>query len=69
MSLFEYECESCGTRTEKLIRSGEDASSPRCITCSLMMSRVISACAFKGGSGFYNQRLSIPTKPPSTPKE
>lgn len=33
MPIFEYLCQDCGARFEKLVRRSEDSSTPACPTC------------------------------------
>ena len=44
MPLYEYECESCGRREEKLQKHG--APPPVCETCKYEMEKCISAGSF-----------------------
>ncbi|MCO4743348.1 MAG: zinc ribbon domain-containing protein [Proteobacteria bacterium] len=52
MPIYEYACESCGHRFEKLVRMSDDA--PPCPECEGAVRKLISASSFvlKGG-GWY----------------
>ncbi len=51
MPLYEYICQSCGERFEKLIRSGAGASPIVCPSCaSAAVQRALSTFATTGGS-------------------
>lgn len=53
MPLYEYECESCGRRTEVIQRVGAPPIGP-CTECSGEMKRLLSAPAFQfKGTGWY----------------
>lgn len=53
MPLYEYECESCGDRTEVLQRVGAPPVGA-CSSCGGEMKRLLSAPAFQfKGSGWY----------------
>ena len=53
MPLYEYECKSCGTRTEVIQRVGAPPLGP-CEECGGEMVRLLSAPAFQfKGTGWY----------------
>jgi len=53
MPLYEYECESCGTRFE-LIRKFSDPPVEACPTCQGPVRKLVSSPAFQfKGSGWY----------------
>lgn len=33
MPVYEYECDNCGEKTQRLQKMGEDSSGNRCLTC------------------------------------
>ena len=53
MPIYEYQCDSCGTQRELILKHGEVAR-PTCAACRKRMRRVISKTAFiLKGSGWY----------------
>jgi putative FmdB family regulatory protein len=53
MPIYEYQCDSCGSQRELLLKPGEVAR-PTCGNCRRRMRRVISQTAFVlKGSGWY----------------
>ncbi len=53
MPIYEYQCDSCGTTRELILKPGEEAR-PRCVSCRKRMRRVISPTSFiLKGSGWY----------------
>jgi len=53
MPIYEYQCDSCGSQRELILRHGEVAR-PTCAACRKRMRRVISKTAFiLKGSGWY----------------
>ena len=53
MPLYEYECDSCGRRTEVIQRVGAPPIGP-CEECGGQMKRLLSAPAFQfKGTGWY----------------
>jgi putative FmdB family regulatory protein len=53
MPIYEYQCDTCGSQRELLLKPGE-AARPICATCRKRMRRVISQTAFVlKGSGWY----------------
>lgn len=69
MPLFEYQCQSCGTRVEVIQR--HDAPPPgQCEKCGGALKKLLSAPAIQfKGSGFYKTDYASATSaPPSTSK-
>lgn len=53
MPIYEYQCDSCGSQRELILKHGEVAR-PVCAACRKRMRRVISKTAFiLKGSGWY----------------
>jgi putative FmdB family regulatory protein len=53
MPIYEYQCDSCGSQRELILKPGEVAR-PTCAKCRKCMRRVISQTAFVlKGSGWY----------------
>ena len=53
MPIYEYQCDSCGSQRELILKHGEVAQ-PMCSACRKRMRRVISKTAFiLKGSGWY----------------
>jgi putative FmdB family regulatory protein len=53
MPIYEYQCDSCGSQRELILKPGETAR-PTCTNCRKRMRRVISQTAFVlKGSGWY----------------
>ena len=53
MPIYEYQCDSCGSQRELILKHGE-VSRPNCPACRKRMRRVISKTAFiLKGSGWY----------------
>ena len=53
MPIYEYQCDSCGSQRELILKHGEVAR-PTCTACRKRMRRVISKTAFiLKGSGWY----------------
>ena len=53
MPIYEYQCDTCGSQRELILKHGEVAK-PMCTTCRKRMRRVISKTAFiLKGSGWY----------------
>ena len=53
MPIYEYQCDSCGSQRELILKHGEVAK-PTCAACRKRMRRVISKTAFiLKGSGWY----------------
>jgi putative FmdB family regulatory protein len=53
MPIYEYQCDSCGSQRELILKPGETAR-PTCASCRKRMRRVISQTAFVlKGSGWY----------------
>jgi putative FmdB family regulatory protein len=53
MPIYEYQCDSCGSQRELILKHGEVAR-PTCTDCRKRMRRVISKTAFiLKGSGWY----------------
>ena len=53
MPIYEYQCDSCGSQRELILKHGETAR-PTCSSCRKRMRRVISKTAFiLKGSGWY----------------
>jgi putative FmdB family regulatory protein len=53
MPIYEYQCDSCGSERELILKPGEVAR-PTCAVCRKRMRRVISKTAFiLKGSGWY----------------
>ena len=53
MPIYEYQCDSCGSQRELILKHGEVAK-PMCTACRKRMRRVISKTAFiLKGSGWY----------------
>ncbi len=53
MPIYEYQCDTCGSQRELILKHGEVAR-PTCSTCRKRMRRVISKTAFiLKGSGWY----------------
>lgn len=53
MPIYEYQCDTCGSQREIILRHGEIAR-PTCAACRKRMRRVISKTAFiLKGSGWY----------------
>lgn len=53
MPIYEYQCDSCGSQREIILRPGEKAR-PTCAPCRKRMRRVISPTAFiLKGAGWY----------------
>jgi len=53
MPIYEYQCDSCGSRREIILKPGGVAR-PTCATCRKRMRRMISKTAFiLKGSGWY----------------
>ncbi len=53
MPIYEYQCDSCGSQRELILKHGEVAR-PTCSSCRKRMRRVISKTAFiLKGSGWY----------------
>lgn len=53
MPIYEYQCDSCGSQRELILKHGEVAR-PSCTACRKRMRRVISKTAFiLKGSGWY----------------
>ena len=53
MPIYEYQCDSCGSRRELILKPGEEAR-PSCTECRKRMRRLISSTAFiLKGSGWY----------------
>lgn len=53
MPIYEYQCDSCGSQRELILKHGEVAR-PTCASCRKRMRRVISKTAFiLKGSGWY----------------
>jgi putative FmdB family regulatory protein len=51
MPLYEYRCQCCGTRFERLVRAAVDAQSILCPQCqSAAVERVLSLFARTGGA-------------------
>lgn len=52
MPIFEYKCESCGTKFEKLLRRSEDRGGLACPECGeAHLSQQYSTFAARAGSG------------------
>jgi len=50
--IYEYECSSCGERSQRLERVGEDSSGRRCLTCGEGdLRKVVSMFGTTSGSG------------------
>lgn len=63
MPLFEYRCEDCGTRFEKLVRRSEEAASLVCPSCGQNhLETELSTFAAHAGSGTASQ-ASMPSCP------
>jgi putative FmdB family regulatory protein len=53
MPIYEYECDSCGSRRELILKPGATAR-PSCAACRKRMRRLISPTSFiLKGSGWY----------------
>lgn len=53
MPIYEYQCDTCGSQRELILKHGEVAR-PTCAACRKRMRRVISKTAFiLKGSGWY----------------
>ncbi len=52
MPIFEYKCESCGSKFEKLVRRTEDAAALGCPSCGQKhLSQEYSTFAARAGNG------------------
>jgi len=53
MPIFDYECVSCETKVEKMVRTSEDKVD--CPICKEQMKKLIGASSFRlYGSGYYS---------------
>ncbi|RKX63181.1 MAG: zinc ribbon domain-containing protein [Tenericutes bacterium] len=77
MPIYEYECESCGSRKEIIVAKQSDLAHLRkveCDKCKGAMKKIISSSNFqlKGGGwykdGYGNNRQPKKEKPPSEKK-
>jgi len=67
MPLYEYQCESCGHRFERILQKFSDPSVDACPKCGGPVAKLISSPAIQfKGSGFY---ITDYAKPGQTPKD
>ncbi|MBN2799565.1 MAG: zinc ribbon domain-containing protein [Deltaproteobacteria bacterium] len=58
MPIYEYACESCGHRFERLVR--HDALPPECPECGEPTRKLVSAASFQlKGSGWYKDHYGL----------
>jgi putative FmdB family regulatory protein len=61
MPIFEYRCDECGTRFEKLVRNGQSATCPSC--GAVHLTQELSTFAAHASSGAKQTAAAMPACP------